>query len=76
MIKDFKNFKKLNEMNITQGQDNDIKKIFPNYSKEKSHIIAEGGNDDDHTFRGAFLVQIYGKGIYRFEDGELIKKVK
>lgn len=63
-------------MDIQKGQNLDILKHFPNYNMGKSYIIAEGGNDVGKTFYGSFLVNIYYKGVYRFEDGELIKKIK
>lgn len=66
----------LNELKITDGQDKVIKKEFPEYNREKSHIEAEGGNDTGETFKGDFLVKIFGKGYYKFSDGKLIKKVK
>ena len=63
-------------MNITNGQHEDIKKVFPSYNREKSYVIAEAGLDKGTTFYGAFIVKIYYKGTYRFEDGKLEKKVK
>ncbi len=62
-------------MNITDGQHNDIIKRFADYNKDKSSIIAEGGNDNGQTFNGTFLVKIYRKGTYKFKDGILIKKI-
>lgn len=64
------------KIGITSGQDKDIKKSFPDYDKEKSHIVSEGGNDNGETFKGSFLVQIHKKGVYKFTDGKLDKKVK
>ena len=61
---------------IQDGQDKDIRKEFPDYDREKSEISAEAGNDTGKTFYGSFLVYIYRKGYYKFEDGKLIKKVK
>lgn len=72
---EFVNEKKKSGMNIQAGQDKDIKKKFPNYDKETSSIVAEGGNDNGETFRGSFLVQI-GKSTYKFKDGEFVNKVK
>jgi hypothetical protein len=66
----------LNELKITDGQDKDIRKQFPDYNRDKSYVEAEAGLDKGTTFYGAFLVKIHGKGWYKFEDGELIKKVK
>jgi hypothetical protein len=83
-IYDFNSF--VNESNdglkITNGQHNVILKAFPDYDREKSYIIVEGGNDNGDTYTGSFLVKIYKKnsnrsiGIYRFDDGKLTKKVK
>ncbi len=63
-------------MRITDGQNNDIKNIFPNYNRNKSSITFEAGNCNNKTFSGTFLVQIYRKGIYKFIDGTVIKKIK
>lgn len=85
-VSDFNTF--LNEaknnggLEITNGQHKDIMKSFPYYDRDRSFVIAEGGNDNGETFDGSFLVQIYLKrkkyrfGVYRFEDGKLLKKVK
>jgi hypothetical protein len=62
-------------MNIQTGQNKDIQKVFPTYNREKSHIVAEGGNDNNDTFKGEFLVKIYKNGVYKFSNGILIKKV-
>jgi hypothetical protein len=63
-------------LHIQKGQNEDILKYFPAYNKEESTIIAEGGCDNGKTFLGRFLVKIYRKGVYRFDDGKLTKKVK
>ena len=71
-----KTFEKFGQkLDIQSGQDNDIRKKFPNYDKDSSEIIAEGGNDTGKTFHGSFLVRI-GKHYYKFEDGEFVKQVK
>lgn len=66
------------KIGIQPGQHKIINKVFPGYNREKSEILAEAGNDTGETFLGAFLVQIGGKngGVYRFDDGKLVKKVK
>lgn len=63
-------------MKITEGQHKDILTAFPCYDKDKSFIVFEGGNDNGATFTGSFLVKIYRKGVYRFDDGKLTKRVK
>lgn len=63
-------------MNITNGQDKDIRKFMPDYNKEKSSVIAEAGNDNGDTFKGSFLVKIYRKGVFRFTDSKMTKKIK
>lgn len=75
MITKYNKYNESTKMTIQPGQDKDIRKAFPNYDKENSEIIAEGGNDNGETFRGSFLVKI-GKSVYRFDDGKFIKKVK
>lgn len=75
-MKSYLEFINESKLHIQDGQDNDIKKEFPDYDRSKSEIISEGGNDNGETFRGSFLVNIHGKGVYKFEDGKLIKKVK
>lgn len=65
-----------NKMNIQTGQNKNIKQYFPDYNLNKSQIIAEGGCDNGETFFGSFLVKIYRRGVYRFNDGKLIKKIK
>lgn len=63
------------KLKITEGQHQDILKSFPDYNREKSEVLAEGGLDKGTTFMGDFLVRIFRKGHYKFSDGKLIKKV-
>lgn len=63
-------------MEITTSQHNVINRIFPNYNREKSSILAEFGNE----IWSDFLVKIFRKGTYRIEhyNGEIrqFKRVK
>jgi hypothetical protein len=59
-------------MKAQQGQINDIRKHFP--MAKNIEIIAEAGLDRGNTFYGAFLAKVDGQH-YKFEDGELIKKI-
>jgi hypothetical protein len=63
-------------MQITSGQHKDVTKSLGFFPKDSCSILAEGGSDNGETFRGSFLVQIKRKGVYRFEDGKMTKKVK
>jgi hypothetical protein len=63
-------------MYITQGQLHDVKKSFPQVSKEDCEIIAEAGNDRGTHLNGSFLVKIKRHGVYRFENSKIIKKVQ
>ena len=63
-------------MYITLGQLADIQNYFAGVSKEDCEIIAEAGNDQKTHFNGSFLVKIKRKGVYRFENSLMIKKVK
>ena len=62
-------------MFIQNGQDQDIRKVFPNYDREKSHVVFEFGLDKKTTFYGDFIVKIYRQGRYRFSDGKMVKKI-
>ena len=75
-MKNYLEFINESKLHIQDGQDKIIKKEFPEYDRSKSEVIAEGGSDTGETFSGSFLVKIHGKGVYKFEDGKLIKKVK
>jgi hypothetical protein len=63
-------------MDIQKGQHSDVCKALGFIKTSDCSIIAEGGNDRGDTFFGSFLVQIKRKGVYRFDDGKLVKKVK
>lgn len=63
-------------MQIQTGQYNDIVTTLGIVNKKYCSIIAESGSDNGKTFSGSFLVDIKRKGVYRFEDGKLLKKVQ
>ncbi|WCK57341.1 hypothetical protein PP175_29565 (plasmid) [Aneurinibacillus sp. Ricciae_BoGa-3] len=63
-------------MFVTTGQYKDITKVFQSVNRDDCSVIAEGGSDNGKTFSGSFLVKIKRKGVYRFEDGNLLKKVR
>jgi len=75
MIKNYLEFVNEQKLHIQNGQDNIIKKEFPDYNRSKSEILAEAGNDNGNTFSGNFLVKIYNKGVYRFDNGKLVKVI-
>lgn len=56
------------------GQMNNINNNF-HVSPDKVRIIAEAGNDNGITFNGSFLCRVYRKGVYRFDNGKLTKKI-
>jgi len=58
---------------IQLGQLKDIQKSFPEVKQEDCHIVVEFGNDRKTHFSGRFVVKIKNKGMYRFEDGRLLK---
>lgn len=63
-------------MKPTKGQIKDIESKLGYIPQSRVEILAEGGNDNGNTFSGNFLVKIKWKGIYRFSNGEIKKKVK
>ncbi|PLS19192.1 hypothetical protein CVD28_01935 [Bacillus sp. M6-12] len=63
-------------MNIMTGQYKDVTKAFGFIPKENCSIVFEGGSDNGESFNGSFLVRIKRKGVYRFDDGKMIKRVK
>ena len=63
-------------MEVTKGQYQDILKAFGFIPKEHCTVIFEGGSDNGDTFNGSFLVKIKSKGVFRFDDGSLSKRVK
>jgi hypothetical protein len=63
-------------MYIQPGQLKDVQKEFPEVKKEDCSVVAEFGNDRGMSFSGTFMVNIKKRGIYRFEDGKLVLRVK
>jgi hypothetical protein len=63
-------------MYIQLGQLKDIQKEFPEIKKEDCSIMVEFGNDVGTHFSGAFVVNINRRGLYRFEDGKLVVRVR
>jgi hypothetical protein len=63
-------------MNIQLGQLKDVQKQFPEVKQEDCSVVVEFGNDKGTSFSGAFVVNIKRRGLYRFEDGKLVVKVK
>lgn len=63
-------------MKIMSGQLADVRKHFGAVDSEKCEILFEGGSDGKTTFNGSFIVKITRKGVYRFDDGKMVKRVK
>lgn len=63
-------------MDIMSGQLADVNRHFGTVSSDACVVLAEGGSNGDKTFNGSFLVKIKRKGVYRFEDGIMTKRIK
>lgn len=62
-------------MKPQKGQILTVQRYF-NTSSDKMEIIAEAGNDTGNSFLGSFIVKIKKVGIFRFEDGLLVRRIK
>ncbi|MBT2621249.1 hypothetical protein [Chryseobacterium sp. ISL-6] len=62
-------------MKPQKGQLLIIQKYF-NTSSDSTEVIAEAGNDTGNSFLGSFIVKIKKIGIFRFNDGLLIRRIK
>lgn len=62
-------------MKPQKGQILTVQKYF-NTSSESMEILAEAGNDNGKSFLGNFIVKIKRTGIYRFDNGILIRRIK
>lgn len=63
-------------MFIQSGQLRDVQKRFPSTTKDDCKVVMEFGNDKGTHFDGNFIVSIKRKGVYRFENGEFVKRVE
>ena len=61
---------------IQAGQLKDVQKEFPEVKKEDCTVVMEFGGDKGTSFSGDFIVNIKRRGVYRFQDGKLVVKVK
>lgn len=62
-------------MKPQKGQILTVQRYF-NVLPESIVVLAEAGNDNGISFLGKFIVKINEIGIYRFDDGILIKRIK
>jgi hypothetical protein len=60
-------------MNILKGQFKAVKSILTNVMEKDCNVICEAGNDNGEKFNGEFLVKIFNKDYYRFDNMQLIK---
>lgn len=62
-------------MKLQKGQIRTVQKYF-SASSDAMEILAEAGSDNDKSFLGNFIVKIKRKGVYRFDNGVLVKRIK
>lgn len=62
-------------MKPQKGQIVTIQKYFDTTS-DKIEIIAEAGNDTGNSFLGNFIAKIKQAGIFRFDNGLLVRRIK
>lgn len=62
-------------MNILTSQFLEVKKHFPNVTKENCKILCEGGSEVNGTYKGSFVVKIARRGVYRFDNGTMTRKI-
>ena len=62
-------------MKPQKGQILIVQKYF-NVPSDAIEIIAEAGNDTGKSFLGNFLAKIKKRGIFRFDEGILVKRIR